>query len=156
MSARPRQWKIEPAGDVERELALLQERFESCFPFGEFGFRQAGEFYITSGDWVDFGPDAEVRTVGLPLAHRYHDQLRLTTEATHLLSDSLSASIVDLQDWRQLVDFCDRRHLACEAEPSRQVAVRFRGHLIGHGLVQQGSLISRFPRTGWTFNRSNS
>lgn len=92
--------------------------------------------------------------MGLPVLHLRSKEAKITTEGSHLLGEHARKGVVDLPDFEGLAAFVNRDPLACETPHSHQVLVRFDGQIIGHALVDNNFLLSRFPRTGWRFELS--
>ena len=52
---------------------------------------------------------------------------------------------------QKLEEFVNRRDIDTGEGDSEQVVVSFQGFPIGHGIIDRGRLLSRFPRIGWDF-----
>ena len=113
--------------NVSAELSCVSER-ALTFPFHEVPVR-----------------------AGLPIAHLRRHPARLTTEGTHLLGRCARTMAADLEAWDELFAYVNRRDLPAPLEGSGPAVVRFDGEPIGHALLDGDRLLSRFPRTGWTF-----
>lgn len=94
-------------------------------------------------------------SAGLPLAHLNARMIKLTTEGAHLIGQEARYGTWALDSPAELEDFVNRRDLSCGLPDAHQVLATFDGMAIGHGIVDGGRLLSRFPRIGWPFRLSH-
>ncbi|HUG44345.1 MAG TPA: NOL1/NOP2/sun family putative RNA methylase, partial [Acidobacteriota bacterium] len=114
--------------------------------------RSGAQLMAATPDAADFPAFAPWRHLGVPIAHLTDERrVRITTEGVNLLGEWANKNIVELEGLNQLEDFVNRVDIPVPTRDALQVIVRFQGYGIGHGFVQDGRLISRFPRTGWEF-----
>ena len=59
--------------------------------------------------------------------------------------------MVELADAGLLEQFANREPFPADPPDAAQILVGFKGAVLGHAMVDNGILHSRFPRVGWRF-----
>ncbi|MEJ2078194.1 MAG: RsmB/NOP family class I SAM-dependent RNA methyltransferase [Acidobacteriota bacterium] len=137
---------------VAPELDRLRTHFDwDASLFEPYCWDVSSELSCVCGEAYSFPFHEKPVRAGLPVAHLRRFPARLTTEGTHLAGAHVRQMNCELEDWADLFRYANRVDLNTSMPGSGQIIVRFRGEPIGHALLDGGRLLSRFPRTGWTF-----
>jgi 16S rRNA (cytosine1407-C5)-methyltransferase len=89
---------------------------------------------------------------GLPIVHVRGQQTKLTTEGSHLFGHQAQEHVTTLNSVEELEAYVNRDPLRIGLPPSQQVLISFKNSIIGHALVDKGTILSRIPRVGWRFS----
>lgn len=140
---------------VAPELDRLRTHFDlKAALFESFCWNVSSQLSCVCEQALSFPFHEEPVRAGLPFAHLRRHPARLTTEGSHLMGAHARRMACDLESWTDLFAYANRMDLGSSMSGTGQVIVRFHGEPIGHALLDGCRLLSRFPRTGWTFGRS--
>ncbi len=117
-----------------------------------FRFLMGKSLYVVSAELAAFPFQARPLQMGLMMAHLLKQAAKLTTGGAHLLGPYATRQVVDLPDLASVQGFVNRQPLNLTVEGRGQVLVRYRGSMIGYGLVEAGRLKSQFPKAEWPFH----
>lgn len=107
---------------------------------------------VVSRELAEFPFQARPLQMGLMMAHLLKQAAKLTTGGAHLLGPQATRQVVELPDPAALQAFVNRQPMNLPVEGKGQVLVRYKGCLIGYGIVEQGQLKSQFPKAEWPFH----
>lgn len=140
---------------VSRILDSLTSKFGlDSELFQKKAYRFGKELFWVNDDAFSLPCFLPLVSAGYPLAHAGSASIKLTTEAVNSIGHEIRNRRFELQDPIELEDFVNRRDLETAEPDCDQVAVFFEGRPVGHGMIRQGRLLSRFPRAGWNFSLS--
>lgn len=138
--------------EVCGHLDALEERFGlDSGIFRDKAYKTGRELCWVNEEAFSLPCYMPLTAAGYPLAHTRAGQAKLTTEAIHIIGDSVKQGTLELESLAELEAFVNRRDINTGEGDSEQVIVSFQGYFIGHGIISDGRLLSRFPRIGWEF-----
>lgn len=136
-----------------KTLNFLSDRFEiPMHVFGDYLYREGGNLNAVCRDISNFPLYDEPAAIGLPIAHIRSVDPKLTTEGCHLLGHYAKKNTMRFIQLEEIARFVNREDIPCDKEPKHQVLVGLEEWILGHGIIDRGFLLSRFPRTGWQFS----
>ena len=137
---------------ISEHLEGLEQRF-GLDPeiFLEKAYKTGRELCWVNKEAFSFPCYMPLTSAGYPLADTRFGQAKLTTEGIHIIGNRVKTGNLELESLAELEDFVNRRDFDTGESDMEQVVLSFQGFPIGHGIINRGRLLSRFPRIGWGF-----
>ena len=145
-SARQDQSICDSLSFISNAFGIPEEYFE------KYLYRKGANLHAVCSDLEGFPFFDQPLSAGLPIAHVRGNTPKITTEGCHLMGQLANWDVLYLSGSFELEKFVNRDPIESNWTPRHQVLVGLGDWIIGHGLIDQGYLHSRFPRIGWRFS----
>ena len=137
---------------VKKYLDYLSVQFDIPLSvFSEYVYLFRRNIVLSSKEMINFPFLSRPIHAGLTVACPTDRGAKLTTEGTHFFYNSCGKNTIELHEVKSLDKFVNRDQMNIEVGGAGQKLVKYKGIMIGYGLVDSGLLKSQFPKAEWPF-----